>query len=78
MSPKTEMLSVNDHIKPPSVAGGLGVVVGCTRGQALLQLIGLLSIVKYESVQVSAASDLELDGVLGVLLDAGGWKVGGK
>ena len=46
--------------------------MGCTWRQDLFQLVVLLGVVKHEGVQVSAASDLELDGVLGVLLDAGG------
>lgn len=43
-----------------------------TRRQALLQLLGLLIILHGEGVEVSLASDLELDlVVLGVLLNAG-------
>jgi len=49
--------------------------VGRTRRQALLQPVGLLSVVEHKSVQVSATSELELDGGLGVLLDTGGYQV---
>lgn len=45
-----------------------------TRGQRLLELLGLLGVLQGQRVQVLGASDLELDqrGLL-VLLDPGGW-----
>jgi len=45
-----------------------------TRGQALLQLLGLLRVEKDQGVEMSLAADLELD-LLGalVLLDSGGY-----
>lgn len=47
-----------------------------TRGQALLQLLGLLGVLDDQSVKVALAADLELDlGGLGVLLDPGGYIV---
>ena len=44
-----------------------------TRGQALLELVGLVGVLQDEGVEVAVAADLEL-GLLGlaVLLDAGG------
>ena len=75
VSPKIEILSANDHFQSSALAVS-GVSSGRTWGQALLQLVGLLGIVKHKGVQVPTTPDLELDGVLGVLLDASGWKVG--
>ena len=47
-----------------------------TRGEALLELLGLLSVLEDESVEEPLAADLELDlGVLGVLLDPSGYFV---
>lgn len=44
-----------------------------TRGQALLELVGLLGVLQDKGVQVAVAADLELGLlVLAVLLDAGG------
>lgn len=46
---------------------------GRTRGKALLELLGLVGILKDKGVDEALASDLELDVVgLGVLLYAGG------
>ena len=46
-----------------------------TRGQALLELLGLVRVLEDQGVQEPLAADLELDllGVL-VLLDPGGWE----
>lgn len=48
-----------------------------TRWKTLLQLLGLLQILKDESVQVLLASDLDLDGagLSDILLNAGGYGV---
>lgn len=44
-----------------------------TRGQALLELVGLLGVLQDKGVKVLVAADLELGLlVLAVLLDAGG------
>ena len=45
-----------------------------TWGKGLLELLGLVGVLQDESVDVTAASDLELDVVgLLVLLDTGSW-----
>lgn len=46
-----------------------------TRGQALLELVGLVGVLQDKGVKVAVAADLELGLlVLAVLLDAGGYE----